>query len=99
MSTEKDFSNTKVYPSDSCSPGSCNGIAFWTEYNFLNSPSSTVSCGPATEVELHNFINWDMYTRQGVHLFWQPVEATSDEITAITCHVHNNDGIISFNFT
>lgn len=79
-------------------PGSCNGIAFWTEYNFLNTVSSIVSCGPLEEIELNHFINWDMYTRQGVHLFWKPITTQTGDVATIPCHVMNNDGIISFSF-
>lgn len=80
------------------SSGSCNGIAFWTEYNFLNTPSSIISTGPLSDLALNKFIDWDMYTRQGVHLFWKPIESTAEEVTPITCRVQSENNTISFKF-
>lgn len=80
------------------SSGSCNGIAFWTEYNFLNTPSSIISTGPLSDLALNKFIDWDMYTRQGVHLFWKPIESNAEEVKPITCRVQSENNTISFKF-
>ncbi|XP_031640693.1 protein arginine N-methyltransferase 7 [Contarinia nasturtii] len=79
--------------------GSCNGIAFWTEYNFFNTQASIVSTGPLNDLALNHFIDWDMYTRQGVHLFWKPIESNGDEVTTVACRVRNDENVIYFNFT
>lgn len=83
----------------SFSAGSCNGIAFWTEYNFLNAQTTIISTGPLNDMALNNFIDWDMYTRQGVHLFWKPIESNGDEVKTISCRVQrSDDNAIHFNF-
>lgn len=78
--------------------GSCNGITFWAEYHFLDSPAGIVSTGPHNDLALNNFIDWDMYTRQGVHLFWKPIESNGEEATTIPCHVHSDKNTIHFKF-
>lgn len=80
------------------SSGSCNGIAFWTEYHFLNTPASIISTGPLNDLALNHFIDWDMYTRQGVHLFWKPIEATAEEGATIKCSTQSDNNVIRFNF-
>lgn len=81
------------------SSGSCNGIAFWTEYNFFNTPATVVSTGPLNDLALNKFIDWDMYTRQGVHLFWKPIESNGEEAVTIPCHVHSDENnVIKFKF-
>lgn len=83
----------------SLSAGSCNGIAFWTEFNFLSTQTTIISTGPLNDMALNHFIDWDMYTRQGVHLFWKPIESNGDEVTTVPCHVQQtDDNVIYFNF-
>ncbi|KAH8327260.1 hypothetical protein KR074_007983 [Drosophila pseudoananassae] len=50
-------------------PGTCNGVALWVDWQLINdsSPRSVVSTGPSEEVTPGEFVNWDMFVRQGVH--------------------------------
>lgn len=57
----------------------------------------TVSNGPLNDLALNDFIDWDKYTRQGVHLYWKPIES-GDEVTNITCNVQSDNNIVRFNF-
>ncbi|XP_054733207.1 protein arginine N-methyltransferase 7 [Anastrepha obliqua] len=53
------------------SDASCNGIALWVDWDIdgVGSPKSFVSTGPVESIVPGNFIKWDMFVRQGVHLF------------------------------
>lgn len=58
-----------------------------------------MSTGPLCDMALNKFIEFDMYTRQGVHLFWKPIESNGEEIVTIPCHVHRDENnAINFKF-
>lgn len=68
------------------SDGSCNGIAFWATYRFSDDDRRTIlSAGPLDGTAMNSLINWDMHTRQGIHLYWQPIETKPP--TSIPCTV------------
>ncbi|KAH8253267.1 hypothetical protein KR032_004540 [Drosophila birchii] len=50
-------------------PGSCNGVALWVDWQLTDdgSPRSIVSTGPSEPVTPGEFVQWDMFVRQGVH--------------------------------
>ena len=55
--------------------GMYNGIALWVEWNLDDSKTSklTISTGPIEPIQVGNFIKWDLYTKQGVHLVRKPI--------------------------
>ncbi|KAM7356509.1 arginine methyltransferase 7 isoform 2-T2 [Cochliomyia hominivorax] len=50
---------------------SCNGIALWVDWMLDNTGNniSIISSGPSEPIEVGTFIKWDMFIRQGVHLY------------------------------
>lgn len=78
----------------------CNGIAIWTDWLLDGSTASksTVTSGPCSEIELGQIINWDIHSRQGVHLLphasiIQPQNSMSCDCTFVPA-----DGNIDFKF-
>ncbi|KAH8402142.1 hypothetical protein KR009_010012 [Drosophila setifemur] len=59
--------------------GTCNGVALWVDWQLVNdsSPRSIVSTGPSAPVVPGDFVQWDMFVRQGVHFPRKPKEAIS----------------------
>ena len=43
----------------------CNGLALWADFGFSE---SLITTGPTKEIVIGKKIQWDWYTRQGVHL-------------------------------
>lgn len=56
------------------SEGHCNGIAFWMDWDLDGSGEYIISTGPIKPIESGMKIDWDMHSRQGVHLFSRSVE-------------------------
>ncbi|KAJ8302526.1 hypothetical protein KUTeg_018922 [Tegillarca granosa] len=56
------------------SPGSCNAVVLWTDFNF--DQNHVLSTGPTTTPCPGKTVKWDMFTRQGVHLFKMPKDNT-----------------------
>ncbi|XP_055909924.1 protein arginine N-methyltransferase 7 [Eupeodes corollae] len=54
--------------------GSCNGIALWVDWNIdgSNNPRSIVTTGPTQPITVGDYVQWDMFVRQGVHLIPEP---------------------------
>ena len=51
-------------------PGHLNGVAIWADFSLLD--GNTVTTGLLSETKQSETLKWDMYTRQGVHLFRYP---------------------------
>lgn len=64
-----------MLPTCCFSEASCNGIALWVDWIF--GESQVISTGPISKVEVGHFVEWDMYTRQGVLLFDKPKTGSS----------------------
>lgn len=45
----------------------CDGVALWMEYDLEE--NFMLTSGPVKDVVLNEYISWDMFERQGVHLF------------------------------
>lgn len=89
LCTRTNFKN----PKSSNRTGTCNGVALWIDYNFIDKPFDS-------NIELNDCIQWDMFVRQGVHLFWKPIRSTApNQMVHIPCKVQSIDGEIGFNFT
>ncbi|XP_020808100.1 protein arginine N-methyltransferase 7 [Drosophila serrata] len=59
--------------------GSCNGVALWVDWQLTDdsSPKSIVSTGPSEQITPGEFVQWDMFVRQGVHFPRPTKEAIS----------------------
>ncbi|XP_013108324.1 protein arginine N-methyltransferase 7 [Stomoxys calcitrans] len=79
----------------------CNGIALWVDWllDDTNSPKSTVTSGPLEDVGIGQFVRWDMFVRQGVHLFSQSHNVTSNEsFVEWNVDFKPKQGILNFHF-
>lgn len=80
-------------------PGTCNGIALWTEYSFSNSyDANSISTGPTSQVEINKFINWNMHTRQGVRLFTKPINVPENSNVRLKIVMEYTNGCFNLNF-
>lgn len=50
--------------------GLCNGICLWVDWNIdgKDNPKSIVTTGPSQAITVGDYVQWDMFVRQGVHL-------------------------------
>ena len=86
--------------------GKCNGVVLWAEFDFGD--GQIISTGPRSAIELNKHVQWDYYTRQGIHLLHNPIElgeTTMNNDSRDTTHgIDINftfrpvDGVISFKF-
>ena len=53
------------------SPGKCNGIAVWMDFHL--DEENSISTGLTSPAKPGEKLNWDFYSRQGVHLFKEPI--------------------------
>lgn len=76
----------------------CNGIAFWVEYEFTERWSS--SHGPSSQIESGKLVNWRMHDRQGVHLIPSDnVEAGAISAVSIKTHFDSESQQLDMEFT
>jgi len=50
--------------------GTCNGIVCWVDW-FLEkkeTPKALISTGPNQPIQIGQYISWNMFTNQGIHL-------------------------------
>ncbi|XP_013405662.1 protein arginine N-methyltransferase 7 [Lingula anatina] len=75
----------------------CHGVAIWMEYDLDD--DHTVCTGPrGQQVQPGVKVNWDYYTRQGVHLFKTPVKVTPRTSVTFSALFNPSDGDVKLNF-
>ncbi|XP_029637505.1 protein arginine N-methyltransferase 7 [Octopus sinensis] len=94
------FEENKVYNEHTLTftrNGTCNGIAFWVEFQY---GTTTISTGiiNSEEKTSDGYVTWDKHTRQGVHLLNQPIDATSNGKFPVTLTYHPKSGQINIEF-
>nr|XP_022342003.1 protein arginine N-methyltransferase 7-like [Crassostrea virginica] len=60
----------------------CNGIVLWTEYQFTD--QLKVSLGPREKVVVGEKVNWDFYSKQGIHLLTNKGTDTVEHLKTIS---------------
>ncbi|KAG7162057.1 arginine N-methyltransferase 7-like [Homarus americanus] len=82
------------------SPGHVNGMALWADWHMTDEPGDALTTGPVEPVALDQYVSWDVYSRQGVYLFKEPV--TVDKMQPHTLHYSVTfqpcDGTMVFDF-
>lgn len=80
--------------------GQCNGVAVWTDWllGADATAASTVTSGPITSIEVGKFIQWDMHSRQGVHLLPRVVDVSPNQHMRCQVSFVPADGDITFQF-
>ncbi|XP_013792349.1 protein arginine N-methyltransferase 7-like, partial [Limulus polyphemus] len=80
------------------SDGTCNGIALWVDYELDTDIHLTT--GPQCDICPGHPVEWDMYTKQGVHLLRSPVIVKDPSQNTIKyCAVFSpSDGTLTFKF-
>ena len=53
------------------------GMSFWMKWQLDFEGEYCLNTGPTSEVRLGEVIEWDMYSKQGVHLFQEDKKAGS----------------------
>lgn len=95
METKRTITESKFEVS-----GSCNGVALWVDWHLTGDSNkrTTVTSGPCTDIEVNKYIDWDIHSRQGVHLL--PHAKHVDPNRTMTCETTflPDDGDIYFKF-
>ncbi|KAK6635347.1 hypothetical protein RUM44_000598 [Polyplax serrata] len=78
------------------SSGRCDGIALWMEYDLTDNCS--ISFGPVKKVVSGQYVEWDMYERQGVHLFRDQPAVEAKDLMNYNVEFDPNEAEINFNF-
>ncbi|CAD7083536.1 unnamed protein product [Hermetia illucens] len=80
--------------------GTVNGIALWVDWSLDGSDKErrNVTTGPVLAPEIGNYISWDLYTRQGVHLLHTPKAVKGGEQISWDVKFIPNAGDIRFKF-
>ncbi|KAK8730718.1 hypothetical protein OTU49_007885 [Cherax quadricarinatus] len=82
------------------SPGLVNGMALWADWHMTDQLEDILTTGPVQPVILDQYISWDVYSRQGVYLFREPV--TVDKVQPYRLHYSVTfqpcDGTLMFDF-
>lgn len=85
------------------SAGECNGVAIWTDWDLDGSgrPQATVSSGPtvpAAQVRAGQLIDWDVHSRQGVHLLPHARHVQAEQHMFCEATFVPADGNVDFRF-
>ncbi|XP_055840399.1 protein arginine N-methyltransferase 7 [Episyrphus balteatus] len=81
--------------------GLCNGIALWVDWNIdgSNNPKSIVTTGPSQPIIVGDYVQWDMFVRQGVHLIPEAdIKAKQSNQIEWSVEFRPVSGEIKFNF-
>lgn len=84
--------------------GECNGVAIWTDWLLdgrTNCAQTTVSTGPtvpASQVRPGQLIDWDLHSRQGVHLLPRAQHVQPDQRMQCETSFVPANGDIDFRF-
>ncbi|XP_067651513.1 protein arginine N-methyltransferase 7-like [Haliotis asinina] len=76
--------------------GCLNGIALWTEYEFRD--TGTVTTGPRKSLRIGENVDWDYYTRQGVHLLKTPRIVSAGHTISLKIQFNPQTGEFDFCF-
>ncbi|KAL0269287.1 UNVERIFIED_CONTAM: hypothetical protein PYX00_007077 [Menopon gallinae] len=74
----------------------CDGVAVWMEYCMNDSWLST---GPVDTVSVNEYISWDMFERQGVHLFRNSRKVNQNDILNYEVKFFPESGEFNFKFS
>lgn len=77
--------------------GTVNGIALWSEFDFGD--GFVINTGPREPPAVGAKVEWDYYTRQGVHLFHQPHTMDLGETVEFIAKFTPEEGSIQFKWT
>lgn len=81
-------------------PGVVNGMALWVDWRLTDEEEDVVTTGPTKDVVIGEYVQWDMYSRQGVYLFPAPHSLHQD--STHTLHFSTtflpHDGTMNFDF-
>ncbi|KAL3860195.1 hypothetical protein ACJMK2_010353 [Sinanodonta woodiana] len=78
----------------------CNGVVVWSEFDFGD--ALVLSTGPKEPVVLDKKIEWDMYTRQGVHFLQNSEKEDAhkqDKFIRVKVDFKPSNGNVSLGFT
>lgn len=76
--------------------GRCDGVALWMEYNL--SKDYSLSFGPTETVVAGQYITWDLYEKQGVHLFRTPSNVNVGNLMFYDSEFDPHEAEINFHF-
>jgi protein arginine N-methyltransferase 7 len=65
-----------------CRGGKCNGIVLWAEYQLTD--QLTLSLGPRKKVTIGEKVEWDFYSKQGVHLLMNKGKSFIENVQTVT---------------
>ncbi|KAK7504556.1 hypothetical protein BaRGS_00004042 [Batillaria attramentaria] len=74
--------------------GSANGVAMWCEFDFGD--GLVINTGPREPPAVGTKVEWDFYTRQGVHLFHQPHTVDCGDTIDFNVKFTPEDGSVCF---
>ncbi|XP_071172911.1 protein arginine N-methyltransferase 7-like [Mytilus edulis] len=60
------------------SHGNCNGVVLWADFDFGD--GNVITTGPRDITVINQKIEWDYYSRQGVHLLKKPVQISAEDL-------------------
>ncbi|XP_062594524.1 protein arginine N-methyltransferase 7-like [Saccostrea cucullata] len=80
MTYESQYSDISIRL-DTSRRGKCNGIVLWAEYQFTD--ELTISLGPREKVIVGEKVEWDFYSKQGVHLLMNKGKSLIENIETI----------------
>ena len=73
-----------------------SGMAFWMDWHLTD--TIITSTGPAANVQVGQYVQWNMHHKQGVHFFVEKNENVDLERIQVVTTFKANDGDISFQF-
>lgn len=79
-----------------CRGVKCNGIVLWAEYQFTD--QLTLSLGPRKKVTIGEKVEWDFYSKQGVHLLMNKGKSCIENLQTISVSLIFVPGSGDFDF-
>lgn len=76
--------------------GRCDGIALWMEYDLTE--SNSLSFGPTQRICPGQYVEWDMFERQGVHLFTTQSVVKENDCINYDAEFDPDEAEVNFNF-
>lgn len=74
----------------------CDGVAVWMEYCMNDNWLST---GPVDPITVNEYISWDMFERQGVHLFRNSRKVNQRDVLGYEVKFDPENGELNFKFS
>lgn len=95
---EKNFTNSGKMSIEIT--GNCNGIALWIDWHLddSNLQKNIVSTGSKIQITPGEYIDWDIYSLQGVHLFSKSFNVNTENFINWENKFEYMDGKLDFKF-